>query len=168
MKTKKLFWPIVFISAGIIIMLNSLFNLHIRLNKLIFAVILIYIGISIMTGKRRENPAAFSEDKRDSDKYRNYSYVFGSGDVDLTDIQLYEENVNVKVDIVFGTGRIRLKEGTPAVIKMESYFASTNYRGENIIFGDKTVKTPSYIDGQPFLNIRVSTIFGSADIDIIN
>lgn len=169
MKTKKLFWPIVFIFAGVVILLNSLFNLHIRLNKLIFAVILIYIGLSIMTSKKGEKSSAiFSEANTSSNKSRSYSYVFGSGDIDLTDIYVNGENINVKTDIVFGTGCIRLKGSTPAVIKIESFFASTNYMGENIVFGEKTVRTPSYIEGEPFLNLRVSTVFGSANINIIN
>lgn len=168
MDFKKVFWPILFISAGAIIIINTIFNLHIRLSRLIFAIILIYIGLSIIWGKKSENSAVISEAKINSEKSRNYSYVFGNGDVDLTDIYLNGDNVNVKADIVFGTGRVKLKGSTPAVIKMESFFASTSYMGDNIVFGEKTVRTPSYIDGDPYLNLRVSTVFGSVNIDIVD
>ncbi|MFA6941112.1 MAG: hypothetical protein WCQ54_09055 [Clostridiaceae bacterium] len=169
MELKKVFWPMLFILAGAVIIINTIFNFNIRLSRLIFAVILIYIGFSIISGKKNEKTSAvFSETKANSDKSRNYSLVFGSGDVDLTDIYLNGENINVKADIVFGTGRVKLKGSTPAVIKMESYFASTSYMGDNIVFGEKTVRTPSYIDGQPYLNLRVSTVFGSVFIDIVD
>lgn len=69
---------------------------------------------------------------------------------------------------MFGTGNIKLKKSIPAVIKIESYFASTSYMGENMVFGEKTVRTPSYVEGEPFLSLRINTVFGSTDIDIIN
>jgi hypothetical protein len=166
---KKVFWPILFILAGAVILLNSIFNFHIRLNKLIFAVILIYIGLTILNGKKNEKTGAvFSEAKTNSDKSRDYSFVFGNGNVDLTDIFLNGDNINIKTDIVFGTGNIKLKRSIPTVIKIGSFFASTNYMGENMVFGERTVRTPSYVEGEPFLSLRVNTVFGSANIDIVD
>lgn len=169
MDSKKMFWPLLFILAGVAILFNVIFNFHISISKLIFAVVLIYIGYSILSGRKNEKTAAvFSEKKINSDKTRNYSYVFGSGDIDLTDIYLNGEDLKVKADVVFGTGRIRLKRSIPAVVRIESFFASVNYMGENTVLGEKTFKTPSYVEGEPCLYLSVSTVFGSVYIDMFD
>ena len=94
-----------------------------------------------------------------------YDIIFGTGEIDLRDAKVTDKKLYSEVNVIFGSGTVRINPEIPTVIKISSVFAESKLPGKTINFmGDYTFKTKSYVEGEPFFRLEIDVIFGSVRI----
>lgn len=179
---RNYFWGILLILIGLTYIARQVFNIYFPLGTLIVAFALIYWGISLITGNsgKREHHFHVNEgnyhngneqnmifsncDMKANSEQDKYNLIFSSGTIDFRTMQIPLENRNLKIDVIFSKGLIRINPDIPAIFKVDSAFASARFpNNTQISFGNYTYKTRSYKEGMPHLYIKVDVVFGSAD-----
>ncbi|MFC1887332.1 hypothetical protein ACFLYK_00830 [Candidatus Cloacimonadota bacterium] len=163
-----LFWGIILVLFGLSVILKSVLNIDIPIFKIVFALILIYLGIKMLTG-----PSHKSKDTVIFDKGRininlakdEYNVVFGSGIIDLRDLKDLPKNMSKEINIVFGSGRIYLPENIPVKLKVDTVFGESRLPdGKTEFFGEyRYQKGENFTDDTLFLEINV--VFGSVVVE---
>lgn len=165
------FWGAVVILLGLSIILKEVFHIHIPVFRVLLGVFLLYLGARIIAGGFGRNwgsgdSAVFGNAhmKYDSDK-RDYSIVFGSGTIDLTNVRSVIENRKIEVNVVFGNGMVRINDSIPLVIKSSTAFGATIMPNNNsAAFGETRYTSPSYVEGQPHLTLETNAVFGKVEV----
>ena len=163
------FWGVLLILFGISAILRS-FNINIPFFRIFIALLFIYFGISLMIGGPRfhqsyrdGSTAIFSNIKITAQDITDdeFSIIFGSGELDLRDIETNQIR-NLEVNVIFGSGTVILDRDQLAEIKVSSAFGSARMPdGNNISFGEYTYRTPNMeTDINPNLTIDGSVVFG--------
>jgi phage shock protein PspC (stress-responsive transcriptional regulator) len=98
-----------------------------------------------------------------------YSQVFGSLNLDLRDLELPEGKTDLETSVVFGSVQVRLPEADDIGVRVEAstLFGSTQFpdRTESSgIASDRTYTSPNYDEASRRLDIKVNSVFGSAEI----
>lgn len=170
----RLFWGGVIILFGLSIILNAVFKINIPLFKIIFALVIIYFGVSMLVGsfKGKNNgdkaTDVFSSStiKADASSLSNeYSVVFGSQVVDLTDITDGADKT-VEVSTVFGSQKVYINENTKVRVKANSVFGSITLPDNNSVsFGDYTYnQQPESTLSAGILFIEANAVFGDIKV----
>lgn len=173
MMRKNYFWGVLFIVLGVAFIAKKVLFLHIPIMTLIFSFILIWWGISLISGKPRvkiefderdRTPFSFGEMKA-TDKQNKYDIIFSNSTVDLTTLPIPLENKTIKIDTVFARSLIKINPDVPAVIKISSAFAAAHLPNNSVItFGEYTYVTRSYREGMPHLYIKTDVVFGNTEV----
>lgn len=164
------FWGVVLICIGVLAILKSVFNINVPIFRSAVALLIIYIGLSILVNgfyfERQKQSIMFdSYNIEVSDSHAKSDIIFGSGTIDFSDFALTEEHPKQEVNIVFSSGRIELPAGLPAKVVVSSAFGSANLPdGNSISFGEYTYKTSSYKEGENFLYIKANVVFSSLKV----
>jgi predicted membrane protein len=166
------FWGSILILLGLSVIIRIVFNVHVPLFRIVFALIIIYFGIRILVGGSwcrgncNSNTVFFSDTKAEFAKdSKEYNIFFGKGIVDLTDSSLALQKKKIKVTTVFGSGEIRISPEVPAIVRVTSAFAGAKMPDGNIIsFGEYIYKTKSYSDKSDHVRIDAKVVFGSLEI----
>lgn len=180
---RNYFWGILCILIGVTYVARQILNIYFPISTLIIAFILIYWGISLITGhsgKREhhfnnrecnyhagnEQNIIFSNcETKVNNEQDKYNLIFSSGIIDLRTLNMPLENRSLKVDVIFSKGLIRINPDIPAVIKVDSAFANARFpNNTQVSFGNYTYVTRSYKQDMPHLYIKIDVVFGSADI----
>ncbi len=70
-----------------------------------------------------------------------------------------------EVNVIFGSGILRVNPETPVKISMSSVFGSVRAPdGSTVSFGDRTWTSAAYREGSPALRIKAAAVFGSLSI----
>jgi predicted membrane protein len=161
-----LFWGAILILIGISIILKVIFHINIPVIRILFALLLIYWGIKLITGisfkKQDENTVVFGKGNMHSKSgHKEYNVIFSNASVDLTDDSLVKREVNV----VFGKADILIDETKPLRIKSSSAFGAINFPDETMIsFGERVYKTKAYTENEKYAELEVNVVFGNANI----
>jgi hypothetical protein len=166
------FWGSILILLGLSVIVRIVFNVHIPLFRVIFALIIIYFGIRVLVGGAwcrgncNANTVLFSDTKAELTKdSKEYNIIFGKGVVNLTDSSLASQKKKIKVTTIFGSGEIRINPDVPAIVRVNSAFAGAKMPDGNIIsFGEYIYKTRSYSDKSDFVRIDATVVFGGLEI----
>jgi hypothetical protein len=166
----ELFWGLLFIIAGITLMAKYLFHINVPVIRILLGVVLIYLGLVIALGRfgfKSGKEIIFSDGSLDvTDVNNEYNIIFGNGIINLTGENEMSKNKNIEINTIFASGRIRIDQSIPAVVKVDSAFGSANFPdGTSINFGDHTYKTKAYREGEPFVPIKASVVFGQLNIE---
>jgi hypothetical protein len=98
-------------------------------------------------------------------KKKQYDIVFGSSVIDLRELILKEKITTVNINTVFGSSKVLLNKNTPYKISTDVVFGSARLPdGNSAGFGDSKITAGIFDDTTKYLNIKISVIFGSADI----
>ncbi len=163
-----LFWGIILVLLGLSVILKSLLNIDIPVFKIVFAVILIYLGIRILTGSslKTKNTIIFNRTRLSSQTDKDeVNIIFGSGLVDLRDLVDLKENTNREINIIFGSGRVILPENTSLLIKSDTVFGESRFPdGKTDFFGEYKYKNKFEEDG-PTLFLEINVVFGSLVVE---
>jgi hypothetical protein len=167
-----IFWGSILILLGISVIIRIVFNVHVPLVRIVFALILIYFGIQVLVGGTwcrstcKSNTVLFGEVKTEFTKDSNeYNIIFGKGSVSFTDSALAANNRRIKINTIFGAGEIKINPALPAVIKVSAAFSGAKMPdGAIISFGEYTYKTKSFSETAPFLRIDATVVFGGLEI----
>ncbi len=164
-----IFWGLLLVVIGILVILKYSLHLNISIFRIVIAIILIYLGISLIIGQwriRNETNIIFSEGTiRPETLEKAYNVVFGRGYIDLTGIAPSEFDKSIKIATVFANTTLRIDPNMPIEIDIDCAFGSTiTPDGTSISFGDRIYKTPSATNSQSYLKIKADTVFGVLEI----
>lgn len=160
------FWGIVLILVGVWFLLRRLIPAQIPVLRIVVAALLIYVGIRVLVNGPLGRPghaAFFSESHmRYSPGWaRDYNIIFGRGSVDLSDVTAGSASVRTEVNVIFGSGVLRVDPSKPLRIDMSSAFGAVEAPGgRSVSFGDTVYTSPSYHDGEAALEIHATAVFG--------
>jgi hypothetical protein len=162
---------VLIILLGVGILVNVIFHIHIPIFKILFGLVLIYIGLKIIFGGMISFPA-WSEKSGNAlfqertyhgltGDSKEYNAVFGKAVVDLRGIELKEKVTRIKISAVFGGAEVILSETTPVRIKAEAVFGGVQLP-DNITgaFGTSTYQSKNFIEDQNYLIIEGTSVFG--------
>ncbi len=159
-----IFWGILLIAVGAWFILRHYFPVRIPVLRVIVAILFIYAGVRVLVRGPEMRPlSVFSESHQ---KYtpgwdRDYSIIFGTGDVDLTGVTLGGTGVRTQVNVVFGSGVLRFNPALPVRIDMSAAFGAVETPdGRSVSFGDSVYTTRTYRDGAPALVVHATAVFG--------
>ena len=170
------------IVIGASFILDQFFNIDIPVMRVAFGLFVIYIGLNIIfksfnVGVRKEitdRKAVFGssnfkysqgDGSSGSNAKNKYDVVFGSGDLDLSDVDLSSGDVDIKLDAVFGELVVKVKKDTPLRVNSNSVFAEISLPKKNVnAFGKFTYESDSARDSSHHLNIKANAVFGSIKI----
>lgn len=165
------FWGVFLIVVGVVLILNMIFGIRIPVIRILFALFLIFWGVSLLTGinfrGHGRNNAVFEEKDIAADGTHNeYSVVFGSSNVDLTGIRPGDAVKKIEISTVFGSSVVTIDPAVPCKIKVSSAFGAARLPDGNVIsFGDYTYRSDNLkADTTAYLLIDVSTVFGETRI----
>ncbi len=169
--SSAVFWGAVIVLFGASIIIKEVFHINIPIFKIILGLVLIYFGIRMLTGgllrnNQSKDEAIMTSRHFDYSKYNGaYDIVFGSGVIDLFKVSEDELSKTVKVDVVFGNGKILINDSIPTMIKMETAFGTVQVPGNSINgFGEQVYTNAAYSPDKPFLKIKASAVFGRIEI----
>jgi len=164
-------WGIFFIFLGISIVLKHVFNIDIPIIPIFFAFFLIYLGVNIILGGFHKNPSCgqsvvFGQGKMAfTAKGGKYDVVFSKGDIDLTGIEVKDKDVSLETNTVFGSSVVKIKSSVPTLVRATAAFGSARLPdGNTAAFGEYVYKNKSYKEGQPSLNLRLTSVFSDVRI----
>jgi len=163
-----LFWGLLLILIGLIVVINIVFKIEIPVARIIFGLLFVYIGLHILFGggKKKEAAVIFAGSEEWSTSVQDkYDTIFGSRKVDLSSIDLAQGSVKIKVDTIFGNCELRIDPAMPVKIHASAVFGSVQLpNGKQVVFGDDVYVTPGYKENVNTLNIKLDTVFGNTKI----
>lgn len=156
----SVFWAVMLILAGVLVLVNHLFNLDIKVFGVLFGVFVILLGISIITGNsgyKGDHTVVFSSSNRHVTSEDDVNVIFSSSNVNLDDF----EGKSVEVNSIFSS--VNLKSSRPMKIKASCAFGSVQTRdGGMLSFGDR--KWDIEGEGEP-INVEINCVFGSVKVN---
>lgn len=164
------FWGVIIVLIGLSILLNVVFGIRVPFFRIAFALFLIWLGITLLTGRtfwsREKNKAIFEEKRIDSiTPHSKYDIVFAKGVVDLSKVTLEDKIYKVEVNTVFGSGTIEIDPTLPTKIIVNSVFAGASMPdGNTIAFGQYTYKSDSLKEDKNYLLVKANVVFGGLQI----
>lgn len=165
----NIFWGVLFIFIGVILILKYLFHLNIPVGRVVVAFFLVYCGIIIAFGGRiysqnnGGNMIFNSGEMNIADKDSEYNIIFSSGTVDLTSTPV--KSKKIEINCVFSKGTVIIGRDMPVVVKANSAFGATNLPDNtSISFGEHTYSSGGYTDSSDCLIIETNSVFGQLDI----
>jgi predicted membrane protein len=166
------FWGVFIIIIGVSIVLKSVFGINLPIVKTAFAILLIYAGISMLTGGNKwycksDHNICFGNSTIKVDSlHKEYNIIFGGGVIDLTDLPLREGRNRIEINTIFGSGLIKVNPEIPVLIRGDAVFSSARFPdGHNTSFGDFTYRSPRFNEDGKYLEIEADVIFGSLAIE---
>jgi hypothetical protein len=166
-----IFWGLFFIIIGVWFLVRKYVPVQIPFMRVVFAVFFVWLGIKLLiSGPQFQdaNTVVFSEARMEyqADSGRNdYNVIFSSANIDLTTLVPTSGSREKTVNIVFGSGTLRLNPQVPTRVKVSTAFGSISTPdGQSMVFGDKEYTTPAYKDGADAVTIKASAVFGSLRI----
>jgi hypothetical protein len=166
-----LFWGAIVVLIGLTIILNGVLGVRIPIIRIVFGLLLIYWGISLLLGlsfRRASGATVFSETElKSSEASGKQDVVFGKTTIDLTGIQLKPGVNRYEVNTFFGASIIRLNPATPAKVVVSSAFGGVRMPdGSNVAFGENMWRSPTLKEDSAYLYIKVAVVFGGTEIQV--
>ncbi|MFN3411475.1 MAG: LiaF domain-containing protein [Exilispira sp.] len=163
-----IFWGVVLVAAGVLLIINYLFKLNIPVFKILIGLILIYIGIYIILGFRGwqaqsyndGKTAVFSDINIKPEKIESeYNIIFSKGEIDLTSIKAEDLGKHIEISAVFGSAVVKLPADIPVKIMGSAVFGSiTLPNKQSLGFGD--INYSSSESNNP-VYIEANAVFGN-------
>jgi len=160
------FIGIVFLTVGIILLLNTFFNFNINVFKLTIGILIVLFGVFILfngfgfqdSGNIvfREGIIRVSEVQDDE-----YNIIFASGTIDLSKVKIEDEVKKIKVNTIFAEGKVILDPDVPTLIKASSAFGELELPDRSsVIFSSQKYRIGDISTNQGYLEIEASAVFG--------
>jgi len=165
------------ILLGIILILFGLsailreYGINIPFFRVLFALILIYLGLTMLLGKplfrTDDNISLFTNTDIKVTKNINeeYNIIFGTGEIDMRELIIEEANKPIEINVIFGNGVLRINKDHPVLIDASSAFGSVRMpEGNNIVFGDYTYQNEVEDSERKRIFIKADAVFGNLKI----
>jgi predicted membrane protein len=166
-----IFWGMVVILIGLIIIINVIFHTHIPIFSILFGLFFVWLGIRVLIGTNRPRTpqqAIFEEKKIETDSTSNkYDVVFGKGMIDLSGYKIKEGGSRIEINTVFGSSEIKIDSTMPVKIRASSAFGSARMPDKSMVgFGENTYRSEvlKQTDTKNYLLIDLHVVFGSAEV----
>lgn len=168
-----LFWGVLLVLIGLAAIFRVVFDVN--LFGVLFALFLIFIGVSLLLGKKwmvhgekRPNDILFEERTIYDQPADNseYNVIFGKSVYDFRNITFPENRpVHVKMNTVFGNTVIRINRNTSVKIKSDAVFASSSMPdGNSVAFGSIQYVTDTFSVSSNHLYIEAPVVFGALQV----
>ncbi len=168
-----LFWGVLLVLIGLAAIFRVVFDVN--LFGVLFALFLIFVGISLLAGKpwmkhrqKSENDIMFEERSiRDQPRDNTeYNVIFGKSVYDFRDLQFPDNQpMKIKINTIFGQTMIRIRKSTSVKIKSDAVFASAAMPdGNSVAFGSIQYATDSFAVNLNHLFIDAPVVFGSIEV----
>jgi len=159
------FIGIVFLTVGIILLLNTFFNFNINVFKLTIGILIILFGVFILFngfGFQDSGNIVFRGGTiRVSEVQDEYNIIFSSGTVDLSKVTIENEVKKIEVNTIFAEGKVILNPDVPTLIKASSAFGELELPdGSSVIFSSQKYRIGDISTDQGYLEIEASAVFG--------
>ncbi|MGO9310599.1 MAG: hypothetical protein ACLQDL_16450 [Spirochaetia bacterium] len=161
-----IFWGALLIILGVWFIVRRAVPVHIPVIRIVVAVLFVYAGVRILVRgpvSADRNTAVFSESTMSysPDRGREYNLVFSSGAIDLSSAAPGSASVRAQVNVIFGSGTLRINPNSHVRVHMSSAFGTVESPdGRSVAFGDMVYTTKSYREGAPALEIQATAVFG--------
>jgi hypothetical protein len=165
-----IFWGVFLIALGVWFLLRRYVPVHIPVIRIIIAVLFVYVGVRVLVHGpvvREGGTVVFGESHLQYSPHgeKGYNVIFSNGTIDLSDIRLEGADVRTEVNVVFGSGILRIDPSKPVRVDMTSAFGTVEApNGRAVAFGDSVYTSPSYAPGAPAIQIRATAVFGRLTI----
>jgi predicted membrane protein len=170
-----IFFGVLVVLAGISILLDAVFHIHLPLVRTAVALFFIFFGVRILTGAwgtrdfvRASEGSVLMGDTRfaptaTADKLK-YDIIFGRGIVDLTGLPRPEKPIDVEVNTVFGSAQIAIDPSWPVAIDGSAAFGDVRLPDQQrAAFGAAHYQNEP-TSTQPLLRLKVNSVFSSAEV----
>ncbi|MBN2828804.1 MAG: hypothetical protein JXR56_00625 [Candidatus Cloacimonetes bacterium] len=161
------YWGIILVLIGLGYIYNTVAHKNLPVVRMAIGVVVLTIGIQIIystMNPKGSHFVLFRGSKVTHETAGDYSVVFGSTTVDLTDIDLTQGDVRKSVEVVFGGAEIYIPRDVPVEIKSETVFGSTETPfGNSQGFGDRSFTKSAVSDSLGKLIIKSECVFGSVE-----
>jgi len=163
------FMGIVFLTVGIILLLNTFFNLNINVFKLTIGILIVFFGVFILFngfGFQDSGNIVFRGGTiRVSEVQNEYNIVFASGTVDLSKVKIEDGVKKIKVNTIFAEGKVILNPDIPTLIRASSAFGELELPDRSsVIFSSQKYRIGDISADQGYLEIEASAVFGQLKI----
>jgi len=166
-----IFWGVALIVLGVWFLVRRYVPFPIPVIRIIIALLFIYLGVRVLVrgpGVHERNTVVFSNRSHmeySPDAGKDYNVVFGSGDVDLSNITVAEKSVRAEVNVVFGSGTLRINPAVPVRLDMSAAFGTiVAPNGRSAAFGESVYTSNAYKSGAPALEIKATAVFGKLTV----
>jgi len=163
------FWGVVLIILGLSVIINMIFHVHIPVFRILFALLIIYVGIRVLTGggfhpfKPDKNTIMFGETTVNELLLKQYNVIFGKGNFDLSKAKAADGTVTINT--IFAASEIVLPPGVPAKLAVDSAFAGAQLPdGNTVSFGSSVWKTAGFDESKPHISLKISVVFGGLQV----
>ena len=162
-------WGAFFVLLGLSVFIKHIFNLDIPVIRFFFAFFLIYLGVQIILGGFRKEDKAQAvvcgEGKMAPDREGHYNVVFGKGVIDLTALEIKDQDVHLEANTVFGSSEVKISGSVPTLIKANAAFGNAQLPdGNAATVGTYLYKNKAYREGKPCLTLNLSVVFGEVKV----
>jgi len=159
------FMGIVFLTVGIILLLNTFFNFNINVFKLTIGILIVLCGVFILFngfGFQDSGNIVFREGIiRVSEVQDEYNIIFSSGTVDLSKVKIEGEVKKIEVNTIFAEGKVILNPDVPTLIRASSAFGELELPDRSsVIFSSQKYRIGDISADQGYLEIKASAVFG--------
>lgn len=161
------FLGFLLITAGAVLILRHFFHFNVPVIRTILALTLIYLGITLLWGGWRvtdANMMLFNNGRIVmSEGNPEYNLIFSNGVVELPEaLNKQAVSERKKVNVIFSSGDLRIDPSLPVVVNVDSAFARSQFPdGTTLNFGSHTYRSKSYVEGENYLFMEVSVVFGN-------
>lgn len=160
---------LLLITAGIVLISKHYFDLNIPVVRTILALGFIYLGIIILWGGWKvedTNMIVFNKETLViDDRNQEYNLIFSNGKIELPHRVNPQVSEQKKVNVIFSNGELRVSPELPVLINVDSVFARTQFPdGATVNFGSYTYRSKGYIEGENYLFIESSVVFGNLKV----
>lgn len=164
-----IFWGVFLLIIGLLIVLKYTLHLNISIFKIGIAIILIWIGITLIIGRwgiRDSSNTIFSgRELRPETLEKEYNIIFGKAHMDLSSLLLSEFNKSIEINTVFSKTTLKIDPSKPIVIDIDCVFGSARTSDRKVeSFGKYLYKTPSVDISKEHLNIKADIVFGELEV----
>ena len=91
----NLFWPVLLIIAGGLLLVRNLFNINLPVVKILLAVALLWGGITLISASATKSPVIFGSRMELSDTTMEYTVMFDSSEIDLSNETITREQIEI-------------------------------------------------------------------------
>lgn len=164
-----IFWGVFLLIIGVLIVLKYTLHLNISIFRIGIAVILIFLGVTLIVGQRGEKDESnliFSEREISPEILgKEYNIVFGRAHINLSALMPSEFNKSIKIAVVFSSATLKIDPGKPLIIDIDCAFGRVRIPdGANLSFGKYLYKTPVADTSREQLRIKADVAFGELEI----
>ncbi|SRR6056297_307616 len=164
---------IILILVGLSALLRS-YNIDIPFGRIIIGILIVYVGIVILFGgslfNTDENIILFGDSNiKVVDLVEDeYNIIFGSGVIDLRDVNLDNINKEIEINTIFGSSEVLLDSTKAIRIKGSSVFGQLKLpNGNSVSFGDLNYNNISNQEDK-VIYLKSSVVFGESKIRFVD
>jgi len=158
---------IILLILGGVLLLANVLGIKINFFRLFPGVILLILGIVVLFGQFGGHHEIIFDSKKInlSEPFREKSIIFAEGIIDLNDLNELKSTKKIKVNVIFGSGRLIINPEIPSVVHATSVFANLELPEKSVSFiGSTEYRTGDIQNQQPFLDIEANVIFGQLKV----